>query len=568
MKRYFFLFLTCSSLVFAIGKGEYPMAIQERVSEMRRHPSHITESEKSATPIVLPQMKEPCGFINGLENYQPAREIPSEIEAKTISYQVNEFPTYLWGVDVAIDTHYLTAYDVDYDMTTGWLYAAIGWYDSTVRIFRSTDNGLHWGYFQGFVHTPKSLYWNIGLVFGRGDSNWLYLFVRHNINNGDIYLFRVRPDNPGVWSHHAVATGADTIDDFSVCRDYRSNYGLYCLWANERRGDDNGRFLRSFDYGKTWDSQSYYNLWDLHISPGATRFLNFTGAFATPLGERNRVFYEWNRNYGAPGNWGGDAIVSFDTFNHYWPKVASVLTTPDSLATTWVLYEYNWRNTGDYDIWYAVRSHAWGDTWRRRRNFAASTLLDELCPDIKHYKLANYPWVCATYTAADSAWDDSVNVYWTFAHKDSPTTWEELTRVNDSLWSEGGWVGSRVIWTPAGPSVGGAIFSRGGLFLLPHGLYMDAPFFTGVSDKGNKANALRISSNPARGQVKFYPISEAKSLRIYDASGKLVKSFTNPKGRILWNGRNEKGRFVSSGIYIIKIATENGEISEKLLFLR
>jgi hypothetical protein len=557
MLKYLSLILIFSSVIWA-GYRTLPPG--------REPGTGRTSENKEVKEVIVPEISEPIGFSNSLEGYIPAREIPCEIEAKTVSFDWEGFPSFLWGVDVAIDTSYITAYDVDYDMTTGWLYCATGWFDSTVRIFRSTDNGRHWGYFQGFAHTQKSLYWNIGLICGRGDSNWLYMFVKHYRNNGEIYLFRVRMDDPSVWSHHAVATGADTIDDFSVCRDYRSNYGLYCLRANERRGGDNGRFHRSLDYGKTWDSQNYWNLWDLHLSPGASSFLNFTGAYAV---NRNSVYYEWNRNYGAPGYWGGGTFVSFDTFNHYWPRVASVLTTPDSQATTWVLYEYNWRNSGDYDVWYAVRSHAWGDTWQKGRGLAISTQADEFCPDIKHYKLANYRWVVAMYTAADSGWNDSCNIYWTYTNKDTPTVWQPRIRLNDSLWSEGGWVGSRVIYNPQAAGIGAGIFCRGGsLFLAPHGVYMDAVVFSGVSEHLNKMTGLRISSNPAKGGVRFYPVSEIKSLQIYDASGKRIKTFLNPRGTILWDGKDEKGKKVSSGIYLIRGKTEREEIAEKLLFLQ
>ncbi len=556
MLKYFVLCLSLSGLILA----------QNLVPPYREPGTGITSDNKEVSEIVIPEIKEPVGFSNSLEGYIPAREVPCEIEPQ-VEFVNQEVPSILdWGTDVAIDTSYIASYDVDYDMQTGYLFAAVApQLDSCVRLYRSTDNGRHWVFLWSMYHTPKSIYWNVGLIVGRGDSNFIYVFMKHSIDNGDIYLFRWTFDL-SQYTHYGVATGADTISDFSVCRDYRSNYGLYCMWQNENHADYNAKLHRSFTYGRTWDSQSGYNIIDSHISFGATSYLLFT---ATSY-DRNLVVFQDNRNYGDPGSWRFGTIVSFDTFNHYRPKVASVLTTPDSQATTWVLYEYNWRNTGDYDIRYAVRFNDWGDTWRRGFTLSASYIADEFCPDIKHYKLSNYPWVCATYMAADSGWDDSVNVYWTYAGKDLPTYWEPCIRVNDSLWNEGGWLGPKIIWNPTAGGLGAVVFCRGGsMFLFPHGLYMDAVIFTDIADKNlNKATGLRISSNPAIGRVRFYPTPETKSLKIYDASGKLIKSFTNSKTSILWNGRDERGKMLNSGIYIIKAKTEKGEIKEKILFLR
>ncbi|MEO0101657.1 MAG: T9SS type A sorting domain-containing protein [candidate division WOR-3 bacterium] len=555
MVKYFILFLSLSGLIFA----------QNLVLPPYREPGRgITSENKEVSEIVIPEIKEPVGFSNSLEGYIPAREVPCEIEPQ-VEIVNQEVPSILnWGTDVAIDTSYIASYDVDYDTQTGYLYAAVApMLDSVVRIYRSTDNGRHWTYIGWMGHTPRSIYWNVGLIVARGDSNFIYVFMKHSRNNGEIYLYRWTFDF-SQWTHYAVATGADTIDEFSVCRDYRSNYGLYCEWQNENRGGINARLHRSFTYGRTWDSQLGGNVIDAHISFGATSYLLLT--WTTP--DRNGVYFQDNRSYGDPLSWRNFYNVSFDTFNHYRPRVASVLTTPDSQATTWVLYEYNWRNTGDYDVWYAIRSHAWADTWRRAYGLSVRTTHDEFAPDIKHFKSLNYPWVCATYMAADSGWDDSVNVYWTYTNKDTPTVWRSRTRVNDSLWNEAGYLGPKIIWDPTG-GMGAVVFCRGGFFLFPHGLYMDAVIFTDIADKNlNKATGLRISSNPAIGQVRFYPNPETKSLKIYDLSGKLIKSFTNPKTSILWNGRDEKGKMVNSGIYIIKAKTEQGERSEKLLFLR
>jgi hypothetical protein len=366
----------------------------------------------------------------------------------------------LWGLDVPIDTSYILDFDGDYDEENGWMWVAVApMMDSVVRVYRSTDHGLTWTNPYTFWHTTRSLYSKVGVVVGRGDSNYVYVFARHNGvgNSGDICLFRVKFDVSG-WDHYWMTWDADTIDDFTVCRDYRSNYGLYCIHANEQRGGTNALFRRSLDYGRTWDSQTGGAMWNNHISAGATNYINLAFVQAE---SRNSVNYEANTNYGAPGYWGPVFNVSFDTFDHYRPKVAAAFTTPDSLATTWILYEYNWYNRGDLDVHYAIRSHAWADTWRSGFHLAWRGDFDEAAPDIKHYKSLGNPYVNAVYIAADSNWTDSVNTYLLWAHATNPSTWADTTRVNDDATFVGYWFAGgsepKIIYSPGAPASGGGV---------------------------------------------------------------------------------------------------------------
>lgn len=98
---------------------------------------------------------------------------------------------------------------------------------------------------------------------------------------------------------------------------------------------------------------------------------------------------------------------------------------------------------------------------------------------------------------------------------------------------------------------------------------MDAAFFTAISEKNlNQSSKTRISSNPIKGMIRLYPLAETKDIKIYDASGNLVKNFKNPQGPITWDGRDESGKRLASGIYFINLNTPKGNLSEKVLFVR
>ena len=60
-------------------------------------------------------------------------------------------------------------------------------------------------------------------------------------------------------------------------------------------------------------------------------------------------------------------------------------------------------------------------------------------------------------------------------------------------------------------------------------------------------------------------------LNIFDINGKLIKTLTNQEykqGRfkISWNAKNDNGQDVSSGMYFIRLVSENYSSTKKILF--
>ncbi len=58
-------------------------------------------------------------------------------------------------------------------------------------------------------------------------------------------------------------------------------------------------------------------------------------------------------------------------------------------------------------------------------------------------------------------------------------------------------------------------------------------------------------------------------LRIYDASGKLVKTFTNiNSSTVIWDGKDSKNYVLPNGVYFCEIQNENIKASGKVLMLK
>jgi photosystem II stability/assembly factor-like uncharacterized protein len=107
----------------------------------------------------------------------------------------------------------------------------------------------------------------------------------------------------------------------------------------------------------------------------------------------------------------------------------------------------------------------------------------------------------------------------------------------------------------------------------------------GVEEQGKQEAAnmmLRVYPNPSAGNftIKF-PIANSKYqmnaqapmiLKIYNANGRLVKSFNNmtiqPFYQITWSGSDDTGRPVPAGIYFCRLEGEKAASIEKIILLR
>jgi len=102
---------------------------------------------------------------------------------------------------------------------------------------------------------------------------------------------------------------------------------------------------------------------------------------------------------------------------------------------------------------------------------------------------------------------------------------------------------------------------------------------TGIEEKASPtlSKTLQVSPNPFKefSVISFqFPVKDRIGLKIYDASGRLVKTFTKTQSQkprtysITWDGRDEKGIEVPPGVYFIQAKTPIGVEVEKILKIR
>jgi hypothetical protein len=94
----------------------------------------------------------------------------------------------------------------------------------------------------------------------------------------------------------------------------------------------------------------------------------------------------------------------------------------------------------------------------------------------------------------------------------------------------------------------------------------------------NQPNVIGLSQpfpNPfsEKTDIRYQiPDNSIVSLKIYDATGRLVKQWDNTtiqqSGHVIWDGRNNFGKRVPTGVYFLKLSTEQFSTTKQLLLVK
>lgn len=110
-------------------------------------------------------------------------------------------------------------------------------------------------------------------------------------------------------------------------------------------------------------------------------------------------------------------------------------------------------------------------------------------------------------------------------------------------------------------------------------LTIDLPPYRSIEEsRENLASILRLLVYPdpvkSIATIQYFLSLDCRvCLKIYNPSGRVIKTLIEGKEKkgnrkIIWNGENERGEKVPSGIYFVRLETPNYSTTKKLLFLR
>jgi hypothetical protein len=390
----------------------------------------------------------------------------------------------------------VTGSGADYE-DDGTMWAVCSPFDSTVKVYKSTDAGQTWNYIAGFGWSPACQFGRVQVVVGIGDSNFVHVFALLPLQNGDLVDAIFLHDGTFAgWS--SVKSGADTVSDFSVCRDNIPPYFLHVVATNMLRGGDNNiTVLRSTDFARTWaETQHWSDGSNPSISTGAGNSVFYTSTYAT--WHRGMLAMLYNHSYGT-GSW-NETDVRPDTFPVGGAVVAAAFTVPDSEAVLWLAWHHL---SGSYLEVTACYSTDGGTTFSTPMPTANLPTGNQSWVDLKNYRSVGNTYVNISYFSLESNYR---RVFRQFANASSPGVWSDTHRINKEEAFRSRELTPWLVYSPGGPGTGAGCVFR----------HHDAPYSFCWNSPWTEAVAEPVAPEPVR--VGLTP-SIVRSVLVLGAAG-------------------------------------------------
>ncbi len=472
-----------------------------------------------------------------------------------------------WGSEVLVDTGAVSAFDATAD-SAGIIWAAIAYPDDSIRLYWSGDFGMTWQSRGGL--RADSTVRQVQLLFGQGDSSFLFVFVLEAANDGDLWLARVSPDSGDVMSV-PVAVGPDTIDDFSAALDRDNHYFLYCLYANEHRAGRTGTFTRSLDYGLSWEAGTdWWNAWDPCVSYTNGSTIHCAWRYALNGGE---IHYSYNRHYAMSGHWSTYRLVS-DSFagQCFDPTVVQADSSPETEAAVWVFYTAGRRDTEVLDLEYSASSDG-GSSWNPGLPFGSS-FRDEQQPCLAADLSGPNDYVSLSYSSGNRHRGDTIAAWWTCANSFDLNGWLEPVRV--SRFPLAG-PAPKPVYVPHAPMRLPGVFYSQQRETGSWGVRFAAPWLSASQAPGPDPQSPTpyLWPNPSTGTVQVSASVTrpgSYSLAVYDAAGRLVANVF--RGRLepgpqfwTWDRTSPSGRRIPAGTFFVRLKGPGAWFTRRLILL-
>lgn len=463
-----------------------------------------------------------------------------------------------WGGDVRIGTmDSINLVCLDFEADSSRIYAIVASnYTPTRRyeVHRSVDGGATWSLTRAWSSTTGDAYRDIDLTVAKG-----FFFVT-DVYGNTVRVRRYLTSTGNYDSTRTVFTGtaSDSCYDVAITSDvdqYPSNWWSYLV----ARIGNNIYAKRSLNQGLTWDNEA--TIGTNAIGRIDICFAQSSGAsdLYVPFFKANDSLYvARNTSLGGSGSWQTPVNTGRQKNGIYanaWPSVAAFGDTAI------ILYEYYYNP--DVDIRYVLSSNS-GVTWDYGTVFASA--VDERYPNVTGRKGKGWAAVCV-YDVSNTCnirFRNAVS-YSTPSFTNTANLADTIARYNvcpaveyydlpNPRWG--------VVYSTFSPYEWAWFdYNRTGIQEIPHNNITTTYY-------------LNCYPNPSRNpKIEFeIPYKNYVNVGIYDASGRIVKTLidnTLTAGRrtIAWDRKDEQGKYVSQGIYFVKLTTETGNAIKKLLTL-
>lgn len=523
------------------------------------------------------------------------------------------YKPYLWGNDVTIATGpVFGGLSTDYD-ESGNLYAVrcttyMDSSDACIRVYKSTDDGASWDYLTGFFAVNGSFKFSYPVVLTGSIGNKLYIFFLQSTQNGDIGM-ACCTQSGGPEGFYAVKADADTITYYSVCTNFGGGSVLMVAYQKETATTPKLYTIISMDYGETWGDQAYITDDGAHPDIAYGRLGYVYLVWEKTSGGDYEIVFGKSALYCTPGSWQDFEYLTDDLFDDTYPKIAALHTEPEDTACVWVAYNHDYENTGNIDLRYAYSTNS-GKTWSKNHDLAASTSYDEMASDLKVYRSPVLIIVDLCYLKHAIIRKSTPDVCYTWAYSTSPDEFHTPHKKINDHWPyfspDGREVCQLTFSVPSGGFPGivyaGVPLLKGGGWNPSDGawdIYFDYYNWTDVEEDIAAEELPAQFSLSANYPNPFNPVTRIQytvcsrqtpekavggsqftvhgpiptTLKIYNILGQVVRTLVNePKEagtyEVIWDGGDENGDEVASGVYFYKLEAENFSQTKKMVLIR
>jgi hypothetical protein len=479
----------------------------------------------------------------------------------------------MWGNDILVhQANHIYGFGMDQgDKDTLYLIVA----DSsttnstdTTYIYRSTDNGNSWSW-RGTYYSGRR--GKADIIAAKGDLNAVYLF---QIFNQRLYCSRRSYDFSQLHLSTYISDVGEDVVDFKVCQDLFSNYWLYVVYQTD---EDSVIFKRSRNFDTTWTDRANLSATTPIRSKPSVAWSRGTYIVVAGKTADDKIYTIRNTNSGNSADWQDGQYPSglVDCDN---PTVAGSHTSPADSAIFWVFYEryltlpdphwilnFHW-STNAGATWYSISSP--NDTSSGNRVLPSLHVLKE--NDVSNLTLA--------YRYEIGAEPRQIRYIYKQNAQSTPSVWTvSYTGVNDY---DPDYSPPHRAYTIRGTdnSVGSAILYVRSPY---EDLYFDASSFTGV-DEVREERTIRGFTldqnypNPFNPTTKIgFALSKSGQVRleIFNILGERVKTLADQTLKaghqtIEWDGKDDSGEEVASGIYLYRLQTKDFTQTKKMVLIK
>ena len=447
----------------------------------------------------------------------------------------------------------------------------------TLYIYRSTSNGQIWSRTDSlFSAVDGERFGKADIIVAKGygtyeDSDFVFIFF---INNTQLCCARYPYDFSSTAVVDTISGAGENVVDFAVCELLRSDYYLLAAYQTDQ---DSVIFKRSTDFGNTWTQRK--NLFPITSQPSVawSRYLYLVAVGKT---KDDMICTIRNDSYGNSASWNDLQYPSPPSNTCGYPTVVASHTTPSIKAVFWIFYQC-WDDTANPPRWilncnYSANSCS---SWSPTLYLNDTSNGDASRPSLHVLKELDASNITSVYRYEDG------NIYqirciYEENGQDTLASWPvSYTGSND--------VSCRPLSTP--PPKGFTIRKTDNLInsavlyvdSFTNGLYFDASSFSGVGDKASDKPMKRFSSsqnylNPfnARTTIEYSLDKDGQiNIIVHNILGNKIKTLLSGhkcRGnyKVVWDGTDDDGNSVASGIYFCSIRTEDEKKCNKMLLVK